>query len=77
LIFADTWPGKYTNLDEALELVRVGGLYVVDDMLPQPNWPEDHPPKVARLLETLGSRPDFSVTTMSWSTALVIAARMR
>ena len=26
LVFADTWPGKYTNLDEALELVKIGGL---------------------------------------------------
>lgn len=25
LIFADTWAGKYTHLDEALKLIRAGG----------------------------------------------------
>ncbi|HKE05049.1 MAG TPA: methyltransferase domain-containing protein, partial [Blastocatellia bacterium] len=30
MIFADSWPGKYTHLDEALRLLKRGGLYVVD-----------------------------------------------
>lgn len=76
-VFADTWPGKYTDLDEALSLVKVGGLYVIDDMLPQPNWPEDHPPKVAALVRRLGAHPDFQVTALNWSTGLMIAARAR
>ncbi|MEL7163701.1 MAG: class I SAM-dependent methyltransferase, partial [Bacteroidota bacterium] len=42
LIFADTWPGKYRFLDEALALLKVGGLYVIDDMTEQENWPEGH-----------------------------------
>jgi predicted O-methyltransferase YrrM len=50
LIYADAWPGKYTHLRDALDLLNPGGLYVVDDMLPQPNWPTDHSPKVASLL---------------------------
>src|SRR5262249_35669687 len=28
LIFADSWPGKYTHLDEALRALKRGGLYV-------------------------------------------------
>ena len=39
LIFADTWAGKYTHLDDALALLKEGGLYVIDDMSPQANWP--------------------------------------
>src|SRR5690606_12617419 len=35
-IFADTWHGKYLLLDEVLEMLHIGGLYIVDDMLPQP-----------------------------------------
>src|SRR5262249_23478976 len=27
LIFADSWPGKYTHLDEALRSLKRGGLY--------------------------------------------------
>jgi predicted O-methyltransferase YrrM len=76
LVFADTWPGKYTNLDDALSLVKVGGFYVIDDMLPQPNWTDDHPPKVEALVRTLGSRPDFQATSLHWSTGLMIATRV-
>lgn len=77
LVFADAWPGKYTHLDEALQLLRTGGLYVIDDMLPQPNWPVEHPPKVVSLLETLGSRADLRVTALAWSTGVVVAAKVR
>lgn len=77
LVFADTWAGKYHHLEEALQLLAVGGLYVVDDMLPQPNWPEDHPPKVARLVETLVAHPDLHVTTLEWSTGIIIATKVR
>jgi predicted O-methyltransferase YrrM len=36
LVYADTWPGKFTHLELALSLVRVGGIYFIDDLLPQP-----------------------------------------
>jgi len=36
LVFADTWPGKFSHLEEALALVAPGGFYVIDDLLPQP-----------------------------------------
>src|SRR4029077_13910769 len=51
LIYADAWPGKFTHLEEALSLVRPGGMYVIDDLLPQPNWPEGHSPKVPVLID--------------------------
>jgi predicted O-methyltransferase YrrM len=76
LIFADAWPGKYTHLDEALRLVKPGGLYVVDDMRPQPNWPAEHPAKVARLVETLTSLPEFRASVLCWSTGIIIASRI-
>jgi predicted O-methyltransferase YrrM len=53
LIFADSWAGKFDHLNEALALLRVGGIYVIDDLLPQPNWPEDHAPKVPALINDL------------------------
>src|SRR5438093_2016791 len=46
LIYADAWPGKFTHLDLALSLLRVGGIYVIDDLLPQPSWPDRHAPSV-------------------------------
>lgn len=75
-IFADTWPGKYDHLDEALGRLNPGALYVIDDMLPQPNWPEGHSEKVAALLEELDARPDLTVVRMSWSTGIVIATKL-
>jgi predicted O-methyltransferase YrrM len=75
LIFADTWAGKYTHLDETLRSLRVGGLYVVDDMIPQADWPEDHRRKAERLLDELESRPSLKLTKISWSTGLILAAK--
>lgn len=74
-IFADTWPGKYTHLDVALALLRPGALYVIDDMLPQPNWPADHPPKVAALIATLEAHPALRITKLNWSTGIIVAVR--
>jgi predicted O-methyltransferase YrrM len=34
-IYADAWPGKFTRLDLALSLLRIGGIYFIDDLLPQ------------------------------------------
>lgn len=74
-IFADTWAGKYRLLDEALALLNPGGLYVIDDMLPQPNWPEGHAEKVADLVATLEQREDFRLTKLSWASGVMLAAR--
>lgn len=76
LVFADAMPGKYTSLDDALHLVRIGGLYVIDDMLPQPNWPPEHPAKVEHLIETLTSRADLRVALLRWSTGIIIATKV-
>lgn len=75
LIFADAWPGKFSDLDQALALLKPGGFYVIDDLLPQPNWPDGHAPKVPRLLETLAQRPDLTLCPLAWSSGLVIAVK--
>jgi len=75
LIFADAIPGKYESLDEALTLVRPGGYYVIDDMLPQPNWPPGHDAKAAALIERLSTETDFQIAPLSWSSGLVLLVR--
>jgi predicted O-methyltransferase YrrM len=75
LIFADTWPGKYGAIEEILDMVKLGGFYVIDDMSVQPNWPEGHQLNVDRLVDYLEKREDFNLTKMNWSTGLIIAVR--
>jgi len=75
LIFADAWPGKYSEIEEVLDLLKVGGLYVVDDMAHQPDWPEGHQDLVDGLITYLESRKDFNLTKMNWSTGLIVAVK--
>ncbi len=72
-IFADTWHGKYLLMDEAISLLNKGGLYIIDDMLPQPNWPEGHDQKAANLIAALEKRNDLSLTKMNWATGIIVA----
>ena len=75
-IFADTWAGKYLQLEMALGLLPAGGLYVIDDMLPQVNWPEGHEEKVRLLLEQLASDRRFQVAKLRWASGIVVAVRI-
>lgn len=75
LIFADAMPGKFELLDETLKIVRPGGFYVIDDLLPQPNWPEGHGEKVDILMYRLSADPRFSMVPITWSTGVAILVR--
>ena len=74
-IFADAWPGKYFLLEETLAMLNPGGLYIIDDMLPQPNWPEGHQEKAVTLIENLEKRSDIILTKQRWATGIVIAVK--
>jgi len=76
LIFADTWAGKYENLSLALNLLSCGGLYVIDDMDPQPTWPAGHETRVMALLDDLAARHELRITKLSWASGIGIAARV-
>lgn len=75
LVFADAWPGKYSEIEEVLALIKVGGFYIIDDMTAQPNWPKGHDKNVDELVSYLENRSDFNVTKMNWSTGLIIAVK--
>lgn len=59
----------------ALLLLRVGGIYFVDDLLPQPSWPEGHAPKVPVLIGDLERQRDFVATKLAWASGLMILVR--
>jgi len=75
LVFADTWPGKFTHLETALGLVAPGGTYVIDDLFPQPSWPPSHAASVEHLLAALDARRDFHCVRMAWASGLLMAVR--
>ncbi len=74
-IFADTWHGKYLLLDSVLDMLNKGGLYIVDDMLPQPNWPEGHHEKAINFVKYLERRSDLTLTKQNWATGIIIAVK--
>jgi len=74
-VYADSWPGKFTHLELALSLVRAGGIYFIDDLLPQTSWPEGHAPKVPALIAELKKRDDFVSTQLCWASGLMILVR--
>ena len=74
LIFADAWPGKYSHLEQALDCLAPGGLYVIDDLLPQANWPEGHQKNVDQLAQRLRALPGMIRLELEWCSGLVILA---
>ncbi|MBO0939788.1 class I SAM-dependent methyltransferase [Fibrella sp. HMF5335] len=75
LIFADAWPGKYANLTATLNRLKTGGMYIIDDMLPQPNWPDGHGDNVDKLVAELETRDDLHTVRLAWSTGILIATK--
>lgn len=74
-IFADAMPGKYDLFDETMGILKHGGLYIIDDMLPQPNWPPEHENKVDEFIKRLEERNDLLLTKMNWSTGIIIVSK--
>jgi predicted O-methyltransferase YrrM len=75
LIYADAWPGKFSQLDQALALLRPGGIYVIDDLLPQANWPAGHAPKVPVLIDAIERRSGFTTVKLAWASGLMLVVR--
>ncbi|MFT5884786.1 MAG: putative O-methyltransferase YrrM [Arcticibacterium sp.] len=76
-IFADTWHGKYLLLDETINMLKEGGLYIVDDMIPHENWPEGHKEKAENLVLALERREDVTISKLSWATGIIIASKKK
>ncbi|MGJ1432584.1 O-methyltransferase [Sphingobacterium spiritivorum] len=74
-IFADTWHGKFLELETCLAMLDKGGIYFIDDLLPQPNWPDGHDQKVRHLIRDLDNRADLSLTRLHWSTGVIVAVK--
>ncbi len=56
-------------------MLNKGGIYIIDDMLPQPNWPEGHHEKAINLINFLERREDLFLTKQVWSTGIIVAVK--
>jgi predicted O-methyltransferase YrrM len=74
-IFADAWAGKYTHLEVALEAIKPGGFYIVDDMLPHPNWTDEHKMRAAALITELENKHNLLLTKLNWASGIIIAVK--
>ncbi|WP_306355819.1 O-methyltransferase [Nocardia sp. CC213A] len=75
LVFVDCRPGKFSHRAELFARLAPGALYVVDDLLPQPTWPEDHQQRVDRFLTEIHAEPALVCTAMHWNSGLLLGAR--
>jgi predicted O-methyltransferase YrrM len=76
LVFADGSVGKHIMLDEALALLRPGGIYICDDMKPHPMWPPEHAAKIPPLVEVLASKQGFRRSYIDWSSGVVVMVKL-
>jgi predicted O-methyltransferase YrrM len=74
VIFADAMPGKYEHLDLALDLLALGGIYVVDDLSPTTGWKEGAG-LAAELAEKISVDPRLVSLDLDWSTGHLVAVR--
>jgi len=75
LIFADAMAGKYDLFDDAIRILKSNGIYIIDDMLPQPNWPQGHAERVNEFIKHLEERDDLFVTKLNWSTGIILVVK--
>ena len=68
-------PGKYDLFEETISMLNTNGFYIIDDMLPQSNWPVGHDKKVEAFIQQLEQRTDLIITKMNWSTGIVIVVK--
>jgi predicted O-methyltransferase YrrM len=76
LVFADAWAGKFSGLHLSLNVVAPGGYFVIDDLLPQPNWPEGHATRVPKLIHELEHDCRFNSVKMEWASGIMLLARI-
>ena len=74
LIFADAPGGKFFDLERTLAALAPGGLYVVDDLRPEPHAPGRRE-LLAQLVGALAARPELVITCLPWGAGLLVATR--
>lgn len=75
LIFADVGVSKYERRGLTLSRLAVGGMFVADDLLPQPKWVDTHPARVERFHAEIIHEPGICFTFLACGSGVVVATR--
>ena len=75
LVFADTWAGKFTDLEAVLKMVKPNCFYLIDDLNYQAHWPGYHQEKVLFLVKKLKCHPEFYTFPIDVGTGLMLLCR--
>ena len=58
-----------------MALLKEGGIYFIDDLLPQPAWPDGHAARIPPLIAQLEAQKGFIATKLAWASGLMILVR--
>ncbi len=75
-IFADAWLGTLSSYDTTIGLLKKGGLYIMDDLAPAPNWPNGHEGRVDMLTNYICKNQSLQITLLNWSSGLLMATKL-
>ena len=75
LIFADAQGGKWEGLDRTIAALNPGGLLVVDDMTPRPEWAAEQHARQAAVRRALLASPLLTSAELSHGSGVILSAR--
>ncbi|MBI2203797.1 MAG: class I SAM-dependent methyltransferase [Candidatus Rokubacteria bacterium] len=75
LVFADGGPGKITDTELALRLVKPGGVYIGDDLRQHLLQDDGRAARVKAFEAKMLGLTDFAVVKLDWASGVVLATR--
>jgi predicted O-methyltransferase YrrM len=75
LIFADAQGGKWEGLDRTIAALNPGGLLVVDDMTPRPEWAAEQHARQAAVRRAMLASPLLTSAELSHGSGVILSAR--
>lgn len=75
LVFADAPGGKWEGLDRSVAALRPRGLLVVDDMTPEPDWPDSQRAAQDKVRQALLSARELTSAELAVGSGVILSVR--